>query len=102
MQTMCGSKLANFLGGLFLFRPQKRLRRELVGAAKVWKKEAPGAGDDQRSDAADDHGANCSPPRGGEAAFEFPQFVGCANEERVDGADTAAHLGWRRQLQNRP
>jgi len=74
---------------------------ELIGVAKAGEERGPEAGDDNGADAAEDGGADGSPPLGGESALEFAELVGSADEEGVDGRDTAAHLIGRGELKDR-
>ena len=87
-------------GDVFLFgglggAAAEGLGGELVGLAEAGEESCPDSGDGERADAADYGGADRAPPLGGESAFEFAEFVGCADEEGVDGADAATHFGRR-------
>ncbi len=56
---------------------------EGVGVAERWEEDAPGAGNGDAGNAADDDGADGSPPVGGEAALVLADLVGDAMKSQL-------------------
>lgn len=99
-QTSDGISVDGLGGAELLVDLHEGLGGEGVGTAESGEEDGGGEGDEDGGDAAEDDCGNGSPPAGGEAAFELAELVGGADEEPVDGADAAAHLGRGGELEH--
>src|SRR6267142_6334632 len=74
---------------------------ELMNAAQFGKENHPEDGDGDRADAAEQHRRNRAEERGDQARLEGAQLVRGSGEQRVHGADAAAHRVRRPDLNER-